>query len=192
MLQERRTASQALSSSKLSYYEASLRDEGENRHEDESKDRADGRTITAELQENVIDIEVDGKRDHYVRRGCRYGNACFYSNAQHLRNLDCQASWAKYLRDIEASRVLSTTAGCCEGRSSWSRSTRRYAASRTSGRDCSRPRSWCPSLGSGPKPPVKGGTSSVALPAGNERDASSEPYSPSGSDVLAGTLPRRR
>ncbi|KAL1476976.1 hypothetical protein MTO96_017845 [Rhipicephalus appendiculatus] len=50
---------------KLSYYEASLRDEGENRHEDESKDRADGRTITAELQENVIDIEVNGKWDHY-------------------------------------------------------------------------------------------------------------------------------
>ncbi|KAL1424118.1 hypothetical protein MTO96_003617 [Rhipicephalus appendiculatus] len=71
---------------KFSYYEASLRDEGENRHEDESKHRADGRTITAELQENVIDNEVNRKRDHYVRRGCRYGTACFYSNAQHLRN----------------------------------------------------------------------------------------------------------
>ncbi|KAL1486333.1 hypothetical protein MTO96_009317 [Rhipicephalus appendiculatus] len=54
------------------------------------------------------------------------------------------------------------------------------------------PRSWCPSLDSGPKPPVEGGTSCVAFSAGNERDASSEPYPPSGSDVLADTLPRRR
>ncbi|KAL1478370.1 hypothetical protein MTO96_000294 [Rhipicephalus appendiculatus] len=61
---------------KLSYYEASLRDEGENRHEDESKDRADGRTITAELQENVIDIEVNGKWDHYDKPVCRFGTAC--------------------------------------------------------------------------------------------------------------------
>ncbi|KAL1441976.1 hypothetical protein MTO96_008124 [Rhipicephalus appendiculatus] len=71
----------------------------------------------------------------------------------------------------------------CPGRSSWSPSTRRYAASRSSGRDCSWPRSWCPSLASGPKPPVEGGTSCVALPPGNERDASTEPYHPSGSYV---------
>ncbi|KAL1443146.1 hypothetical protein MTO96_046093 [Rhipicephalus appendiculatus] len=32
----------------------------------------------------------------------------------------------------------------------------------------------------------------VAFPAGNERGASTEPYPLSGSDVLAGTLPRRR
>ncbi|KAL1482604.1 hypothetical protein MTO96_014122 [Rhipicephalus appendiculatus] len=50
----------------------------------------------------------------------------------------------------------------------------------------------CPSLDSGPKPSVEGGTSCVALSAGNERDASSEPRPPSGSDVLVGTLPRRR
>ncbi|KAL1474714.1 hypothetical protein MTO96_037783, partial [Rhipicephalus appendiculatus] len=80
----------------------------------------------------------------------------------------------------------------CPGRSSWSPSTRRYAASRSSGRDCSWPRSWCPSLASGPKPPVEGGTSCAAFPAGNERGASTEPYPPSGSDVLTGTLPRRR
>ncbi|KAL1473454.1 hypothetical protein MTO96_038656 [Rhipicephalus appendiculatus] len=80
----------------------------------------------------------------------------------------------------------------CPGRSSWSRSTRRYPASRSSGRDCSRLRSWCPSLDSGPKPPVEGGTCCVAFSAGNERDASTEPYPPSGSDVLADTLPRRR
>ncbi|KAL1468101.1 hypothetical protein MTO96_041697 [Rhipicephalus appendiculatus] len=54
------------------------------------------------------------------------------------------------------------------------------------------PRSWCLSLDSGPKPPVEGGTSCVAFPAGNERGASTEPYPPSGSDVLADTLPRRR
>ncbi|KAL1444535.1 hypothetical protein MTO96_045501 [Rhipicephalus appendiculatus] len=80
----------------------------------------------------------------------------------------------------------------CPGRSSWSPSTWRYAASRSSGRDCSWPRSWCPSLASGPKPPVEGGTSCVAFPAGNERGTSTEPYPLSGSDVLAGTLPRRR
>ncbi|KAL1479911.1 hypothetical protein MTO96_034766 [Rhipicephalus appendiculatus] len=80
----------------------------------------------------------------------------------------------------------------CPGRSSWLRSTRRYAASRSSGRDCSRPRPWCPSLDSGPKPPVEGGTCCVAFPAGKERDASREPCPPSGSDVLAGTLPRQR
>ncbi|KAL1473199.1 hypothetical protein MTO96_038850 [Rhipicephalus appendiculatus] len=56
---------------KVSYCEPSLRDEDENRHEDESKDRADGRTITAELQENVIDIEVNGKWDHYDKPYCK-------------------------------------------------------------------------------------------------------------------------
>ncbi|KAL1445772.1 hypothetical protein MTO96_044831 [Rhipicephalus appendiculatus] len=74
--------------SKLSYYEASLRDEGETRHEDESKDRADGRTITAELQENVIDIEVNGKWDHYDKPVCRFGTACFNRNGHHLRNFN--------------------------------------------------------------------------------------------------------
>ncbi|KAL1424336.1 hypothetical protein MTO96_020262 [Rhipicephalus appendiculatus] len=69
---------------KVSYCEPSLRDEEENRHEDESKDRADGRTITAELQENVIDIEVNGKWDHYDKPVCRFGMACFNRNGHHL------------------------------------------------------------------------------------------------------------
>ncbi|KAL1470552.1 hypothetical protein MTO96_040356 [Rhipicephalus appendiculatus] len=43
-----------------------------------------------------------------------------------------------------------------------------------------------------PNRPWRAGTSCVALPAGNERDASSEPCPPSAFDVLAGTLPRRR
>ncbi|KAL1484537.1 hypothetical protein MTO96_011236 [Rhipicephalus appendiculatus] len=44
----------------------------------------------------------------------------------------------------------------------------RSSYSRSSGRDRSRSRPWCPNIDTAPKPPVEGGTSCVALPAGNE------------------------
>ncbi|KAL1468141.1 hypothetical protein MTO96_041673 [Rhipicephalus appendiculatus] len=55
---------------KVSYYEAFLRDEDENRHQDESKDRADGRTI-------AINNEDNGKWDHYDKPVLALSSACF-------------------------------------------------------------------------------------------------------------------
>ncbi|KAL1477950.1 hypothetical protein MTO96_016929 [Rhipicephalus appendiculatus] len=67
---------------KVSYYEASLPDEGKNTHEDDSKECADHSTIainsdsrankSAEPTEDKSENEANRKQDQYDKRVCRY------------------------------------------------------------------------------------------------------------------------